>query len=157
MLELWTRNRKMEIAAMAPDFIKRRWIPFQCRTCLYNATYNAWLSSTAAKRCARLLLEDLRPQRLGMKYCMDKFIWQPHFGCAMTINYRRLITQKQLCLRTSEMTLNYISSTIWNWEGRRASVLTKTFSISLKMETNFQVHIARKASLGDRTDGQRRP
>lgn len=49
--ELWTRNAKRKIAAIATNGMKKRQYSSRCSDWVYHATCNAWLYSTMAMQC----------------------------------------------------------------------------------------------------------
>lgn len=51
--------------------------------------------------------------------CMDKLGQRLHAEPVLTWNYRRLMTQKWVCLLATTMTVNYISQQ--PWEGKRTT------------------------------------
>lgn len=67
----------------------------------------------------------------------------------MTIITRMMMKQKQLCPPTSAMKLDYISSITLELKWTKGSVLNQSvFTISPKMETDFQAPMPQEASLG---------
>lgn len=87
-------NKKMKLAAMAPNDTKQRWILFHWHTIVYTVAYNTRLSSTAMMCNTERLHEDLEAQRLRIRSVYGKFVQRPHAGSLSTVGYRRLMTQK---------------------------------------------------------------
>lgn len=62
---------KTEIAPLALNAMKLRWIPFTCCTFFCTVAYSARLFSTAVTPSTQRLHEDLDTQRLRIKYAYE--------------------------------------------------------------------------------------
>lgn len=107
--------------------------------CVDVVAYISWKNSTVTMQ--KLPNIHTRTKTLShylASICMDSFMQDPAVKSAMTIIFRRRMTQSRLCPGPSAIALIYIRQILWDWKWGPVTVLHQcTITISPKMRLHF--------------------